>query len=111
MLITLETTHDDERRLYLARTGSLQAFFTDDGEGGSMLHVEPGWLAREDLFAISDYAGVRQAAFETVAKKLGCPPHEVARHSFAELAALADPASYPARQMAGQRKARKSLLR
>ncbi len=70
---------DDQPRLYLARTGTLLAYFTDDGEGGSMLHVEPGWLAREELLAISDYAEVRQAAFDTVARKLGCPPQEVAR--------------------------------
>ncbi len=102
---------DDQPRLYLARTGTLLAYFTDDGEGGSMLHVEPGWLAREELLAISDYAEVRQAAFDTVARKLGCPPQEVARHSFAELAALEDAPSYPTQQIQGRRKARKGFIR
>lgn len=111
MLITLDSTDNDQPRLYVGRTGSLQAYFTDDGDGGSMLTVEAGWLAYEEQIAISDYAGVRRAVFETVARKLGCPPQEVVRHSFDELAALADPESYPVRQIAGRRKARRTILR
>jgi len=45
MLISMESTAEGEKRVYCTRGHSVVAYFTDDGEGGAMLSVEPGEFA------------------------------------------------------------------
>lgn len=91
MFLTPDFSDDGELRLYATRTSSVVAYFTEDGEGGSVMRLEPGWLAYPEHILTAAYMGVRSAVLEEVSKRLSCEAHEVERHTFGQLMAIADP--------------------
>lgn len=91
MFLTPDYSDDGELRLYASRTSSVVAYFTEDGDGGALMRLEPGWLAYPDQISTGAYMGIRAAVLEDVATRLSCEAHEVERHSFGQLLAVADP--------------------
>lgn len=87
MLFTEHTMPDDQIRVYCMRISSVVAYFCDDGEGGSVLIVEP-----------SDYAAVAKETLDQVrfnvleeaGTRLHCPPHCVERRSIGSLCKIVD---------------------
>lgn len=65
---------DGEVRLYCTRISQIISYFADDGEGGSVLWLEPGDMAVVQDSTIDE---VRAWILGDVAKRLSCPPDEV----------------------------------
>ena len=65
---------DGEVRLYCTRVAQVVSYFADDGEGGSVLWLEPGDMALLQDNIMND---VRAWILDTVAQRLSCKPEHV----------------------------------
>lgn len=67
---------DGEVRLYLIKFGSVTAYFTDDGEGGSALVVEP---SPDALLPGDPVPEIRAALLAKAAELCHCPVDAIER--------------------------------
>lgn len=67
---------DGEVRLYCTRISTIISYFADDGEGGSVLWLEPGDMAIVQNGAMEE---TRTWILSDVSKRLNCPPDQVER--------------------------------
>ncbi len=65
---------DGEVRLYCSRISQIISYFADDGEGGSVLWLEPGDMANVQDSTMDE---TRSWILDTLAKKLSCTPDKV----------------------------------
>lgn len=65
---------DGEVRLYCTRISTIISYFADDGEGGSVLWLEPGEMA---IVQDSTMDEARAWILGDVARQLQCPPDQV----------------------------------
>jgi hypothetical protein len=111
MIISMESTEEGERRIYCTRGHSIVSYFSDDGEGGSMLSVEPGEL----LYSYADISdrlqAVRHAVLTDVAKRLACDIAEVQAKPMTELATLCAPHLKHQEHCYGRRRAKRPFVR
>ncbi|MBS0232104.1 MAG: hypothetical protein JSR99_01315 [Proteobacteria bacterium] len=91
MLISLETTAEGEKRVYCTRGNSVVTYFADDGEGGSMLSVEPGEFASPYSTTEEKLQAVKESVLREVARRLSCEPAEVQAKPMADLTRICDP--------------------
>jgi len=91
MLLTEETTRGNKVRIYATQLASVVTYFTDDGEGGTMLHAELGEFASPFSVTEEKVEAVKQAVMEDVARRLNCPVDKVLCRSMAELSLVTDP--------------------
>ncbi len=63
-----------EVRLYCTRIAQVISYFADDGEGGSVLWLEPGDMATVQDSTIDE---MRTWILGHVASRLNCPPDQV----------------------------------
>lgn len=90
MIIT-RTLDEGEDRVYVTRFASVATYFTaSEDDTGVVLHVEPGLFSDPATFARSAH-DVELAALREVGVRLGVPPEDVSRQSFAALKRIADP--------------------
>ncbi len=95
MLLTHDIDDDGETRVYATRGHTIVSYFTEDNDGGAVLHMEPGFLADPRYIDIATYAGVRRTVLEEAARRLCCERHEVELHSFGRILEIADaPSKY-----------------
>jgi len=73
---------DGELRLYCTRMSQVISYFADDGEGGSMLWLEPSELARVSQATLDE---MRPWIIGHIAERLHCSPHEVEGYSIKDL--------------------------
>jgi hypothetical protein len=111
MLISMESTAEGEKRVYCTRGHSVVTYFVDDGEGGSMLSVEPGEFA--DPFSTTDekLMAVKESVLAEVARRLSCDPAEVECRPMAELASICDPHLKIRDHWSGRAKAKRPFVR
>lgn len=79
-----------EVRLYMTRFNSVTAYFTDDGEEGTALHIEPGFFADPAAY-LRTYDDVRSAVLAEAALRLQVPVDEVLIQPFSKLKRIATP--------------------
>jgi hypothetical protein len=91
MLISIESTAEGEKRIYCTRGHSVVTYFTDDGEGGSMLSVVPGEFASPFVVTDDRLQEVKLSVLEEIARRLSCDPAEVQAKPMVEIAAVCDP--------------------
>ena len=74
MILREMSMPDGEVRLYCTRISTIISYFADDGEGGSVLWLEPG-----DMAIVQDgiMDEVRAWILSDVATRLKCPPDQV----------------------------------
>lgn len=65
---------DGEVRLYCTRIAQVVSYFADDGEGGSVLWLEPGDMAMVQDNAMEE---MRAWILSDVGQRLACPPDRV----------------------------------
>ncbi len=90
MLLTQDIDDDGETRVYATRGHTIVSYFSEDTEGGAVLHMEPGFLSDPRYIDIATYAGVRRAVLEEAARRLRCECHEVEMHPFSRILEIAD---------------------
>jgi hypothetical protein len=105
MLLTEETTPEGEARIYATQMASVVTYFTDDGEGGTMLHAEPGEFACRWSTTQDKLDAVREAVLAETAVRLNCPVDKVLHRSLSDLSLIADPITIPVRHTWSRRKA------
>lgn len=91
MLISIESTAEGEKRIYCTRGHSVITYFADDGEGGSLLSVEPGEFASPFVVTEDRLQAVKLSVLLEVARRLKCDADAVQRKPLAELATVCDP--------------------
>lgn len=91
MLLTEESTRDGNVRIYATQQASIVTYFEDDGEGGTMLQVEPGEFASPFVVTPERLAAVKDAVLDEVARRLSCPTDKVLCRSMSELSLITDP--------------------
>ncbi len=91
MLFTAETTDDGDVRVYATQQASVVTFFTEDPQGGSTLHAEPGEFACRWSTTQTKIDAVRLAVLDEAARRLGCYPDQVELHEFEALMRVCDP--------------------
>lgn len=91
MLLTIESTPAGDLRIYATQQASVVSYFVDDGEGGTMLCVEPGEYACRWSTTQEKLDWLRAAVLDEVAGRLSCPADKVLCRSMSELAMVADP--------------------
>lgn len=74
MILQKMSMPDGEVRLYCTRISQVISYFADDGEGGSVLWLEPGEMASVQDSTIND---VRAWILDDVSKRLNCVPSHV----------------------------------
>lgn len=74
MILREMSMPDGEVRLYCTRISTIISYFADDGEGGSVLWLEPG-----DMAIVQDgiMDEMRAWILSDVAQRLECPPNQV----------------------------------
>lgn len=107
MLLTEETTPEGEPRIYATQLASVVTYFTDDGEGGTVLHAEPGEFACRWSTTQAKLDAVRDAVLIETAYRLNCPVDKVLHRSLSELALVADPLRPVQRHTWGRKPARR----
>lgn len=90
MLLTEDIHDNGEVRVYATRGHTVVSYFAEDSEGGTVLHVEPGFLADPKHIDLTTYAGVRRCALDEAGRRLSCEWHEVELHPFGQILAIAD---------------------
>lgn len=90
MLLTEITKPGHHERIYAVRTGSVIAWFEDDGEGGTQLAVEPGEFACPYSTTQAKLDAVRLSVLLEAAQRLNCPVEKVSCRSMAELSLVVD---------------------
>lgn len=111
MLISLESTAEGEKRVYCTRGHSVVAYFADDGEGGSMLSVEPGEFASPFTVTDEKLEAVKLSVLEEVARRLSCDPAEVPARPMVDLVHICDPHLKQRDHWVGRAKARRPFVR
>lgn len=91
MLISIESTSEGEKRVYCTRGHSVEAYFADDGEGGSMLSVSPGEFASPYVVTEERLQAVKLSVLLEVARRLKCDADAVQAKPLAEIATICDP--------------------
>lgn len=91
MLLTEETSAGNKVRIYATQLASVVTYFTDDGEGGIMLHAELGEFASPLSVTVEKVEAVKQAVMEEAARRLNCPTDKVFCRSMSELSLVTDP--------------------
>lgn len=104
MLLTEETTPEGEARIYATQMASVVTYFTDDGEGGTQLHVEAGEFACRWSTTQEKLDAVRDAVLAATAVRLNCPADKVLHRSLAEIALVVDPLTIPVRHTWSRRR-------
>jgi len=74
MILREMSMPDGEVRLYCTRISQVVSYFADDGEGGSVLWLEPGDMA---LVQDSTMDETRAWILDHVSQRLQCPPDRV----------------------------------
>lgn len=74
MILQTMSMPDGEVRLYCTRISQVVSYFADDGEGGSVLWLEPGDMANVQDSTIDD---VRAWILANVGQRLNCVPAQV----------------------------------
>lgn len=111
MLISLESTAEGEKRVYCTRGHSVVAYFADDGEGGSMLSVEPGEFASPHTATEQKLADVKLSVLLEVARRLKCDADAVQQKPLAEIAAICTPHVKYRDHWVGRAKAKRPFVR
>ncbi|WP_414462463.1 hypothetical protein [Hyphomicrobium sp. DY-1] len=91
MLFTEETNRRGNVRIYATQQASVVTYFEDDGDGGTMLHTEPGEFLSPYVATTELFTAVRTAVLEEAAKRLSCPVDKVLSRSMSELSLVCDP--------------------
>ncbi|WP_414463313.1 hypothetical protein [Hyphomicrobium sp. DY-1] len=91
MLFTEETDRRGNVRIYATQQASVVTYFEDDGDGGTMLHAEPGEFLSPYVATPELFNHVRAAVLTEAAKRLSCPIDKVLARSMSELALVCDP--------------------
>ena len=91
MIFTEETTDEGQRRVYATRNNTVVTYFVDDGEGGTLLHMEAGWLAYPDQIRTATYVEIRRCVLIEAGRRLCCQAHEVESLPFDHILTIADP--------------------
>lgn len=111
MLLTIETTRLGELRIYVTQLASVVSYFTDDGDGGTALNVEPGEFACPWSTTPEKLGAVRDCVLAEVAERLNCPADKVLCRSLSELALVADPLLETRHTWSGRRHSRQDMAR
>lgn len=90
MLFTEETAPGNKVRIYATQLASVVTYFTDDGEGGTMLTAELGEFACPYSTTAEKVEAVKQAVMEEAARRLNCPVDKVLCRSMADLSLVTD---------------------
>src|SRR3569832_750320 len=111
MLISIESTAEGEKRVYCTRGHSVVTYFADDGEGGSMLSVEPGIFADPYSTTPEKLQATKDAVLSEVARRLACDPGEVQCRSFGEIIGICDPHLTHRDHWTGRARAKRPFVR
>jgi hypothetical protein len=106
MLLTEETTDGNTVRIYATQQASVVTYFTDDGEGGTLLHGELGEFASPWSVTPEKVEAVKAAVLEDVARRLNCSIDKVLCRSMADLSLVTDPLIKTRHSWSGRRHSR-----
>lgn len=111
MLISMESTEEGQKRVYCTRGQSIVAYFAEDEEGGSMLHVEPGEFASPYVVTEDRLQAVKLSVLLEVARRLTCDADAVQQKPLAEIATICTPHLKHRDHWVGRARAKRPFVR